>query len=114
MLWRPSDHHRDIRARLLAAISSSAVTDSASAGDEWQKIFGDGYSEVRLTDERRQELIKGCERQGESCRYTAAGLYIWQKRARLWRNGFVIAPIILGGLASSQIPAGFRRPGQPW
>ena len=30
-------------------------------------------------------------------------LYIWQKRSRLWKNVFVVAPIVLGGLASSQI-----------
>lgn len=35
--------------------------------------------------------------------YTSAGLYIWQKRSRLWKNIFIIAPIVLGGLASSQI-----------
>ncbi|MCF2872959.1 SLATT domain-containing protein [Octadecabacter sp. G9-8] len=38
--------------------------------------------------------------------YTSAGLYIWQKRATLWKNIFVVAPIILGGVASSQILAG--------
>jgi hypothetical protein len=65
-----------------------------------------GHSETHLADLQRGELIKECERQEESCRYTAAGLYIWQKRARLWRNSFVVAPIILGGLASSQILSG--------
>jgi hypothetical protein len=55
-----------------------------------------------MSDTRVSNLVKECERQEQSCRYTAAGLYIWQKRARFWRNCFVVAPIILGGLASSQ------------
>jgi hypothetical protein len=74
----------------------------------------DGHSEVHLNDDRREELIKECERQEESCQYLAAGLYIWQKRARLWRNGFVIAPIILGGLASSQILSGLQATWVAW
>ena len=35
--------------------------------------------------------------------YTSAGLYVWQKWSRTWKSVFIIAPIILGGLASSQI-----------
>ncbi len=38
--------------------------------------------------------------------YTGAGLYMWQKRARRWKNVFVVAPIVLGGTASSQILVG--------
>ncbi len=56
-----------------------------------------------MTQQRVDELVKECRRQEESCKYTAAGLYIWQKRAQLWKNLFIVAPIILGGLASSQL-----------
>ena len=59
-----------------------------------------------MTDQRVVELVKECARQEESCLYTSTSLYIWQKRARGWRNVFVIAPIILGGIASSQIVGG--------
>lgn len=54
-------------------------------------------------DERVEEIVKECKRQEESCLYTSAGLYIWQKRSQFWKNIFIVAPIILGGLASSQI-----------
>ncbi|WP_139209928.1 SLATT domain-containing protein [Palleronia pelagia] len=47
-----------------------------------------------------EELVKECKRQEESCAYTAAGLYEWQKRASKWRTGFIITPIILSGAAS--------------
>lgn len=56
-----------------------------------------------MTDLRVDELVKECRRQEESCAYTAVGLYIWQKRSRQWKTSFIVAPIILGGLASSQI-----------
>jgi len=54
-------------------------------------------------DERTAALVKECRRQFESCLYTSAALYLWQKRARWWRALFLIAPIVLGGFASSQI-----------
>lgn len=56
-----------------------------------------------MSDPRIANLIEECERQEESCLYTAAALYIWQKRARFWRNFFIVAPIVLAGIASSQI-----------
>lgn len=56
-----------------------------------------------MTDRRVQELVRECKRQEESCAYTSAGLYIWQKRSRRWKTTFIVAPIILGGIASSQI-----------
>ena len=48
-------------------------------------------------------LVDECFRQEESCRYTAASLYVWQKHARFWKVVFIVAPIILGGIAGSQI-----------
>lgn len=56
-----------------------------------------------MTQRRVDELVKECRRQEESCQYTAAGLYIWQKRAQVWKNVLIVAPIILGGMASSQL-----------
>lgn len=56
-----------------------------------------------MMDERVTEIVKECSRQEESCLYTSAGLYIWQKRSQLWKNVFIIAPIVLGGIASSQL-----------
>jgi hypothetical protein len=63
-----------------------------------------------MTDRRVNEIVKECARQEESCRYTAAGLYLWQKNARRTKNIFVAAPIILGGLASSHILADLPEP----
>lgn len=61
-----------------------------------------GHPEKPLDDKLR-ELIKECKRQEEPCRYTAANLYIWQKHANRWRVLFLIAPILLGGFASSHL-----------
>lgn len=59
-----------------------------------------------MSDERIEALVQECKRQEESCLYTSSGLYIWQKRSRVLKNVFIIAPIILGGTASSQIITG--------
>lgn len=56
-----------------------------------------------MTSKRTAALIRECERQAESCLYTSAALYIWQKHAARWRAVFLVAPIILGGVAGSQI-----------
>jgi hypothetical protein len=56
-----------------------------------------------MTDERTPALVKECKRQFESCLYSSAALYLWQKRSRWWRALFLTAPIVLGGVASSEI-----------
>lgn len=56
-----------------------------------------------MTDQRVKALVTECKRQEESCAYTAVGLYIWQKQSRRWKSVFIIAPIIFGGLASSEL-----------
>ena len=56
-----------------------------------------------MTELQSRALREECMRQEESCRYTAASLYVWQKRARFWKVVFIVAPIILGGIAGSQI-----------
>jgi hypothetical protein len=63
----------------------------------------DDYPEERVSDPRVDALIAECERQEESCRYTSASLFIWQKAARWWRSCFLVAPIVIGGIASSQV-----------
>ncbi|GAA4037701.1 hypothetical protein GCM10022281_18000 [Sphingomonas rosea] len=54
-------------------------------------------------DKTTSALIDECKRQEESCKFTAASLYIWQKRSRFWRAVFIIAPIVFGSIAGSQI-----------
>jgi hypothetical protein len=51
-------------------------------------------------DERTQNLIDECRRQEESCLYTSTSLFEWLKYLRFWKAVFVVAPIILGGLAT--------------
>ena len=54
----------------------------------------------RLMDERTTRLVAECKRQAESCLYTSTELYIWLREARLIRRIFVVAPVILGALAT--------------
>ena len=56
-----------------------------------------------MTRKQTDALKDECRRQEESCKYTAASLFIWQKHARVWKVGFIVAPIILGSIAGSQI-----------
>lgn len=51
-------------------------------------------------DERTQNLIDECKRQEESCLYTSAALFEWLKSMRWWKRVFIVAPIILGALAT--------------
>lgn len=45
-------------------------------------------------------LVTECKRQEESCLYTSTTLFEWLKSLRWWRVAFVVAPIILGGVAT--------------
>ncbi|MDR6182952.1 SLATT domain-containing protein [Asaia bogorensis] len=65
----------------------------------------DEYPKISLTESkrRRENLIKECLRQYDNCRYSSASLFIWKKYARVWRGAFLIFPIVLGGIASSQL-----------
>lgn len=58
---------------------------------------------MAIMDIPTQNLIKECKRQFESCLYTSASMYEWAKVARLYRGLFLVSPIILGGIASSQL-----------
>ncbi len=63
-------------------------------------------------DERTQSLIDECKRQEESCLYTAATLFEWLKSMRRWKLAFVVAPIVLGGVATWPLLA--RQPDYEW
>ena len=51
-------------------------------------------------DEGIQNLIDECMRQEESCLNTSTSFFEWLKSLRKWRVVFVVAPIILGALAT--------------
>ena len=55
------------------------------------------------TDKLTSALITECRRQEQSCLYTSTTLYIWLRCARWIRKFFVVAPIILGALATWSI-----------
>lgn len=63
-------------------------------------------------DECTQNLIDECRRQEESCLYTSATLFEWLKSLRRWKMVFVVAPIVLGGVATWQLLT--RQPGYEW
>ena len=56
-----------------------------------------------MSDPQIPELVKECFRQAESCAYTGANLYTWQKYAARWRTLFLVAPIIAAGFSTSQL-----------
>jgi len=56
-----------------------------------------------MIDNATQNLIKECQRQFDNCLYTSAAMFAWANIARLYRGIFLVAPIILGGIASSQL-----------
>jgi len=51
-------------------------------------------------DEQTKSVIAECQRQEESCLYTSTALFEWLKSLRMWRTVFVVAPIVLGGIAA--------------
>lgn len=51
-------------------------------------------------DERSQQLVVECKRQEDSCLYTSTAIFEWLKVLRFWRMTFVIAPILLAGVAT--------------
>ncbi len=54
----------------------------------------------RVSDARTAELIAECQRQAESCLYTSTSLHIWLRQTRGLRRVFIVAPIVLGALAT--------------
>jgi hypothetical protein len=63
-------------------------------------------------DERTQNLISECKRQEESCLYTSTSLFEWLKSLRTWKVVFVVAPIVLGTIATAPLLKG--QPGYEW
>lgn len=57
-------------------------------------------------------LIAECKRQQESCLYTSTALFEWLKSLRLWKRVFIVAPIILGAVATWSLLA--NRPDFEW
>jgi len=51
----------------------------------------------------KEQLIKECKRQEESCLYTSTTLYIWLKRARRYNRAFITLPIIFGGISTMSV-----------
>ena len=64
-----------------------------------------------LMDERTSSLVAECRRQEESCLYTSTTLYIWLRKARLIRRVFVVAPLVLGSLATWSV---LDQPNKAW
>ena len=56
-----------------------------------------------MMDERTRNLVDECQRQEDSCLYTSAALFEWLKSLRVWRGFFVVAPIVLGSIATSSL-----------
>jgi len=63
-------------------------------------------------DDRTKNLLDECKRQEESCLYTSTALFEWLKFIRWWKIVFVIAPIILGALATWPLLS--QTPGLEW
>ena len=57
-------------------------------------------------------LIDECKRQEESCLYTSTALFEWVKHLRRWKLFFVVAPIVLAGIATG-LPAS-QQPRLEW
>jgi hypothetical protein len=51
-------------------------------------------------EQRAEKLVDECKRQEESCLYTSTSLFEWLKCMRVLKVIFVVAPIILGGVAA--------------
>lgn len=63
-------------------------------------------------DARIQNLMDECKRQEETCLYTSATLFEWLKSLRRWKIAFVVAPIVLGGVATWPLLS--RQPDFEW
>jgi hypothetical protein len=48
-------------------------------------------------------LALECKRQSESCLYTSTSLFIWLRFLRITRMVFIVAPLVLAGLAGWQV-----------
>jgi hypothetical protein len=53
-----------------------------------------------MTDPRFGPLMQECRREAETCKYTAAQLYIWLRSQRRIERAFIILPIVFGAIAT--------------
>src|SRR6478735_1302393 len=53
--------------------------------------------------DKLDQLVKECERQSESCLYTSTSFFIWLRVLRTLRVIFIVAPLVLGSLASGKL-----------
>lgn len=53
--------------------------------------------------DRKTEIVAECMRQSESCLYTSTSLFLWLRAIRFWSRVWVVAPILLGGLAGFNV-----------
>lgn len=67
--------------------------------------------QMGLADPRAEHLVRECRRQEEPCLYTSTTLYIWLRQTRLIHGVFVVAPVVLGALATWSV---LDRPEQTW
>lgn len=51
----------------------------------------------------KEQLIKECKRQEESCLYTSTTLYIWLKWARWYDRAFIALPIIFCSISTMNL-----------
>lgn len=58
---------------------------------------------VKTMNMIKEELIKECKRQEESCLYTSTMLYIWLKWARLFNAVLIGLPIILSSVSTLSV-----------
>lgn len=65
--------------------------------------FRESDTSMDVMEKRRTAIIAECRRQEESCLYTSTTLYIWLRKVRLQKRIFVIAPIIIGGVAGLSV-----------
>jgi hypothetical protein len=63
-------------------------------------------------DERTTKLVAECKRQEESCCHTSTTLFEWLKSLRRSRAVFVVAPIVLGAVATWPLLA--KQSGYEW
>ena len=55
---------------------------------------------------RIEAIVAEAQDHQENCKYTAAAMFEWQKCVRFWKNLWIVLPIVLGALASSQVLQG--------
>lgn len=67
------------------------------------KDIRESDTSMEVTEQRRTAIIAECRRQEESCLFTSTTLYIWLRKVRLQKRIFVVAPIIIGGVAGLSV-----------